>query len=806
MCRPNCFLVLAPLLPVVFGSCKAGGPSPTRALLPAATRPPAVSAAFHAEKLAEMDEAIHKAIAEKRIPGGVLWLERHGMAYCRAYGRRALLPREEPMTEDTIFDAASLTKVIATTPAVLLLVERGQIHLDAPVRTYIPEFKGDGKEAITVRQLLAHTSGLRPDLSLTEPWTGYDTAIRLACDQRLLSRPGEAFRYSDINFLLLGEIVQRVTGRRLNDFVAGEVFQPLQMTDTAFLPPPSKLARVAPTEQQGESVLRGVVHDPTARRMGGVAGHAGLFTTAADLARFARLLLNGGELDGVRLFQPATVRLMTSVQTPEAVRERRGLGWDIDSPYAGPRGRHFPIGSYGHTGWTGTSIWIDPFSRTFVIFLSNRNHPTEEGSVLTLRSRLGTLAAEAVKDFNFAYVPGALPARLSKEAFRPPTPPRPARPPATREVLNGIDVLAKQDFAPLRGLRLGLITNHTGHDRRRRPTIRRLQEASGLTLVALFSPEHGLRGVRDEKVGDGVDEATGLPIYSLYGERRAPTPEQLRDLDALVFDLQDIGCRFYTYISTMGLAMEAAARAGKKFFVLDRVNPINGVTLDGPVLAGETSFTGFHSIPVRHGLTVGELARLFNAERGFACELTVIPLEGWSRDLWFDQTGLPWTNPSPNMRSLTAATLYPGIGLLETTALSVGRGTDTPFEVIGAPYIDDVQLAAELNRAALPGVRFVPVRFTPRASTFKDQPCAGVNVLLTERDRCEAVSVGLLLAQTLHRLHPQHFDLNAFDRLLVHRATVDAIRAGKSLDDIRRLWSAALEDFKRRREKVLIYR
>ena len=843
MRRLNCFLHLLAPLALLLCSCRATAPRQTRAPTSVAATPqPAPAAVFHAAKLHEMDDAIEKAIADKRTPGGVLWVERHGVAYHRAYGQRALLPREELMTEDTIFDAASLTKVIATTPAVMLLIERGQVKLDEPARTYIPEFSGDRKEAITVRQLLVHTSGLRPDVSLTNQWTGYDTAIRLACEEKLQSKPGEVFRYSDINFFLLGELVQRVTGQKLNEFVAREVFQPLKMLDTGFLPlsatsrqdAPSKpapavlapsplrgeragvrgssdstlashLPRIAPTEKQGDTVLRGVVHDPTARRMGGVAGHAGLFTTAADLARFARMMLNGGELDGVRIFKPETVKLMTSVQTPEALRERRGLGWDIDSPYAGPRGKHFPIGSYGHTGWTGTSLWIDPFSRTFVIFLANRNHPTEAGSVLTLRSRLGTLSAEAVKDFNFAYVPGALPARPSEEALSTASA-RSTKPPAPREVLNGIDVLVKQNFAPLKGLRVGLITNHTGHDRQRRPTIDLLKDAPGVQLKSLFSPEHGIRGARDEKVGDSVDEQTGLPIFSLYGEHRAPTPEQLRDLDALVFDIQDIGCRFYTYISTMGLGMEAAAKAGKKFFVLDRVNPINGVTLDGPVLAGETSFTGFHTIPVRHGMTVGELARLFNVERGFNCELTVVPLEGWTRDLWFDQTGLPWTNPSPNMRSLIEATLYPGIGLLETTALSVGRGTDTPFEIIGAPYIDDLRLTAELNRAALPGVRFIPVRFRPKASTFKDQPCAGVNVLLTDRDRCDIVSIGLLIAQNLHRLHPQHFGLERFNRLLVHRATVDAIRGGKSLAEIRQAWSRDVEEFKERRAKGLLYR
>ncbi|MCZ7640852.1 MAG: DUF1343 domain-containing protein [Verrucomicrobia bacterium] len=561
------------------------------------------------------------------------------------------------------------------------------------------------------------------------------------------------------------------------------------MHDTGFNPPAAKRARIAPTEVENGQPLRGVVHDPRARRLGGVAGHAGLFTTAADLARFARLLLAGGELDGVRLFQPETVRLMTSVQTPPGL-PRRGLGWDIDSPYAGPRGELFPLGSYGHTGWTGTSIWIDPFSRTFVIFLSNRNHPTEAGNVIALRRAIGTLAAQAVVGFNFSYVPGALPPEPGSRS--PAAATTTAEPPAP--VLNGIDVLVKRKFAPLRGLRVGLITNQTGHDRARRPTIDLLRSAPDVRLVALFSPEHGLRGSLDEAVGDTVDEPSGLPVYSLYGETRAPRPAQLAPLDALVFDVQDIGCRFYTYISTLGLCLEAAAQAGKKFFVLDRVNPINGLSVEGPVHTGPSSFVAFHRLPLRHGMTVGELARLFNRERGWQADLTVIPVEGWSRAHWLDQTGLPWTNPSPNMRRLTAAILYPGVGLLES-AVSVGRGTDTPFEIVGAPYVDDVRFAEELARAGVPGVRYVPIRFTPRASTFKDQPCGGVLLVLTNRDALDAVDLGLTLALTLRRLYPDQFALGKLRPLLTDAATLTAIEAGKPLADIRRGWSAELAAF-----------
>ena len=254
-----------------------------------------------------------------------------------------------------------------------------------------------------------------------------------------------------------------------------------------------------------------------------------------------------------------------------------------------------------------------------------------------------------------------------------------------------------------------------------------------------------------------MDEKTGLPIYSLYGKTTKPKPEQLKDLDALVFDIQDIGCRFYTYTATMGLCMEAAAENGKKYFVLDRVNPINAATIDGPVRLGKGSFVAYHEVPLRYGMTIGELARMRNAEGNLKADLTVIPVENWHRGWWFDQTGLPWTNPSPAMRNLTEAILYPGIGLLES-AVSVGRGTDTPFEVVGAPYIDDTRLAEELNHAGLRGVRFVPIRFTPTYSVHKGKLCGGVYILLTDRDRCNVVDVGLQIAETLYRLYPNDFD------------------------------------------------
>jgi uncharacterized protein YbbC (DUF1343 family)/CubicO group peptidase (beta-lactamase class C family) len=751
---------------------------------------------FHVDRLAAMESAVKRSIAQGGLPGGVLWLERKGTTHARAFGSRALVPKREPMTTDTVFDAASLTKVVATTPAVMKLVEQGRIDLEKEVAAYLPEFAGDGRERIRVRHLLTHVSGLRAGISTQGDWTGIQGAYEMICVEKPKTAPGSTYLYSDINFILLGILVERLSGKALDVFCEEEIFVPLKMTETRFLPlRKTPVARIAPTERlAGGKVLRGEVHDPTARKMGGVAGHAGLFTTAADLAKFARMMLGGGDLAKTRVFKPESVAMMTRVSTPDGV-PRRGLGWDIDSPYTGLRGMVFPVGGFGHTGWTGTSLWIDPYSETFLVFLSNRNHP-RGGNVLPLQAELGTLAAQAVRQFNMAHVPGALPADPGR---------RPISMPVTREVWNGIDVLKRDDFSMLQGMKVGLVTNHTGLDRERGTSIDALHEAPGVELVALFSPEHGIRGELDrEKIADGKDMKTGLPVYSLYGERRSPDAVQLKDLDALVFDIQDIGCRFYTYISTMVNCMAAAAEHGVRFVVLDRVNPI-GPAVEGPVLSVEPSFVGIHPIPIRHGMTVGELAMLVNAERKLGADLVVVKCEGGPPLQWFDRTGLPWRDPSPNMRSLTAALLYPGVGMLEFCRISVGRGTGTPFELLGAPYMDDRLIAAEMNAAGLAGVVFVPVRFTPEASVFANEECGGVRIIVTDRDSFRPVELGLVLATTLHRIYGKEFEAEKMIRLLGDQATLDGILSGKPTAAIRDGWTKGLLDFERRRKDFLIY-
>ena len=741
------------------------------------------------ESMASIRSTMNGAVAAKTIPGGVLWMERGPGPVCEAFGNRMVDPRTEAMTKDTIFDAASLTKVLATAPGIMLCIQDGKLTLDTLVSKLIPEFTGGGKETVTVRHLLTHTSGTRSGIPRERVWSGYKEGLAAAVAEPLQSRVGERFRYSDINFILLGDIVRRVSGSSVDEFAAARIYRPLGMVDTGYRPSSKKRGRIAPTTREPDGLVHGVVHDPTSRRMGGVAGHAGLFTTARDIAAFCRMMLNGGKsAAGKPIFTPATLRLMTQANNlPGGVR--RGFGWDVQSYYSDMKGTVFGPSSYGHTGWTGTAFWIDPDSRAFVILLTNRNHPDEHASVRDLRLIISTLAANALG--------------VKKKTASV----TPARRAALRcRVKNGIDVLAASDFAALKGLRIGLVTNHTGLSRDGRTTIDLLAAAPGVKLVCLFSPEHGIRGTEDrDGIADGTDQATGLPIHSLYGKTRRPLPAQLAGVDALVFDIQDIGCRFYTYISTMLECMKAAAAADCRFIVLDRVNPINGSTVDGPLSVGAPTFVACHSLPLRHGMTAGELAKLFAAELKLKLKLTVIPVEGWDRRRDFAATGLTWTNPSPNMRSLDAATLYPGVALIEFCNVSVGRGTDTPFLLVGAPWMDGAQLAAALEAEKLPGLTVAAADFTPTAATHQGALCRGVKFTVKDRAKVAVVRTGIALATSIQRLHAAQFKLDPMQKLLLHPRALDSIRRARPVAETMALWAADLTAFQQRRAAVLLY-
>jgi uncharacterized protein YbbC (DUF1343 family)/CubicO group peptidase (beta-lactamase class C family) len=736
-----------------------------------------------AERLARIDSAVQEALKRGELPGAVVVVVHRGhIVFRKAYGLRSKEPNETAMTTDTVFDLASLNKPIATATALMLLLEQGKLALSDPVAKYLPAFRRKGKDEITVEQLLLHTGGFIPDNPLEDYQAGREKALQKLDELMPKNEPGTRFVYSDMGYLFLGQLVEKIAGMALDQFTKKHIFAPLGMNETGFRPSGKLQERAAPTEKHDGKWQPGVIHDPRAFRLGGVAGHAGLFSTADDLAVYAQMLLNGGSYRGKRLLSPLTVRLMT---TPRSVplggkTGLRTLGWDVQTAYSKNRGELFPSGkSFGHTGFTGTSIWIDPGSETAVIFLSNRVHPNGKGNVTPLRRQVATLAA------------AALPAYREK-SFHP--------------VATGIDVLVREDFKRLKDRRVGLVTNHTGRDSEGRATIDLLHKAPGVTLVALFSPEHGIRGQVDAKVPDSKDERTGLPIFSLYGARKKPTAETLKGIDTLVFDIQDAGCRFYTYISTLGYVLESAGQHKLKVFVLDRPNPIGGLAVEGPVRdAGRESFVSYHALPIRHGLTVGELALLFNKERKLGADLEVVRMEGWRRGDFYDATGLTWINPSPNLRSLNAALLYPGIGLLETTNLSVGRGTERPFEWVGAPWLDGRRLAEALAKQKLAGIRFVPLKLTPSASTFKGKLCGGVQLIVDDWAKFQPVRTGLAVACTLRELYPKAWLPERYDVLLGHRATWEALTKGVSWQDLEKGWQKGLSQFIELRRSYLLY-
>jgi len=804
-----------------------------------------------AERLGQIDALVEKDIADKKLPGAVVLIGHKGkIVFRKAFGNRALVPTIEKMTLDTIFDVASLTKPVATATSIMILVERGQLRLNDTIGKFIPEIEDENAKRVTIQQLLTHVSGYAPDFDLREKWTGREGMLAALKKERLRQPAGMKFVYSDIGFIVLAEIIERVSQNFPDKFAFENVFLPLKTSKTGFYGGISAADTefgnlIAPTENikgqqnylgskfeggetEGNRILRGEVHDPTSYRMNGVAGHAGLFSTADDLARYCQMLLNGGILDGKRILSAGSVARMTAPVVVSEDGATRGLGWDINTSFSSNRGELFPLGSFGHTGFTGTSVWIDRLSQTFVVFLSNRVHPDGKGDVTPLRARIATVVASALEDtpveavrlvenVYYSQVAAQIPKfkenflRLQLESlpiFGGNRQLNLINPNLQATVLNGIDVLEKNNFKELNGLRVGLVTNHTGKNLSGKQTIDILKEATNVKLVALFAPEHGIRGELDQsKINDSVDEKTGLPIYSLYGETRRPKPEQLKDLDALVFDIQDIGVRFYTYISTLQNVLEEAAKAGKPVFVLDRPNPINGVDIEGAIAdADKLTFVATHTLPVRHGMTIGEIAQMFNAEKKINADVRVVKMENWSRAMWFDQTNQIWTNPSPNMRSLTEATLYPGVGMMEYTNISVGRGTDTPFEIIGAPWMDGRRLAAFLNEKNLGGVRFVPVRFTPKASVFKDESCGGINIIITDRDQFKSVKTGMEIALALRKLFPDDWKMERYNGLLVNTEILEMVRRGETYQNIENAWLKKLDEFKSRRAQFLLYK
>jgi len=901
---------------------------------------------------------INEAITAKKLPGAVVLIGHNNkVVFEQAYGNRVpageisgMHSVAEPMTEDTIFDMASLTKSLVTATAMMQLYEAGKLQFDDPVAKYLPPFAANGKENVTIRELLTHYSGLPADVDLKDPWglAAPDKAegIRRAMDSPLDSKPGTTFKYSDINFITLGALIEKLSGQPLDEYAEQHIFTPLKMAHTTFhaftkgcgpydvsgsaielhlasheaysmmcsaglgIWITSSIQNVAPTAHDNEGtpetnpnfdhLLRGTVHDPTTRRMGGVAGHAGVFSTAADTSLFAQALLdkllhNTGPFP----LKQSTLQLMTTPQQPATAQSgatiftpdgktttgvaTRGFGWDINTAFSRPRGEIFPIatqthnGSFGHTGFTGTSLWIDPVSNTYVILLSNAIHPRGAPPISALRGQVATAAARALSldaateqrlwsctCTHCEGCPGIVAAPTPFETtgsnlagLIPPTTSNTVistgakrggetrfstrnSDPGSTPTQTGLDVLQSTHFATLLGaahghndhLRIGLLTNQTGLDSSGHRTIDILYHSiPQVELTTLFSPEHGILGAKDTaRVSNDTDPTTHLPVISLYGPKdsdRRPTHEALKDLDAIIIDLQDAGVRFYTYESVVGYFLEAAAKEKSlghnlEIILLDRPNPINGIAIQGPVSdPGRESYINYMPLPVRHGLTLGELARYINGERRHPAAtspnvqlplnaaLTVVPMQHWTRTQFFDDTGLPWTNPSPNLRNLTAAILYPGIALLDSTNVSVGRGTDKPFEQIGAPYIDAPALAAYLTKRNIPGVAFSPTTFAV-ADDENHYPSHGKTIpgiafTLTDRNALDSPELGIEIVSALQRLYPTQFNLSKTDPLIVSVNTLLSLKNNEDPRAISAAWKPDLDAFRQRRQAYLLY-
>jgi uncharacterized protein YbbC (DUF1343 family) len=744
---------------------RAAGPSEAVSGAPAAPLPQAIDK-LHEEAIAEL---VERAIARGELPGGVVAIgNRTELLYLRAFGERTA---GEPMTLDTLFDLASLTKPLATAASIMALVEQGAVELAAPVSRYLPELELPDKRDITVSQLLLHTSGLPRVNVLRDYEQGRAHALRMIARQPLRDAPGASFEYSDLGFILLGELVERVTGASLATFAQQRIYQPLGMRDTQFNPPEREVARSAPTEERDEHWIRGVVDDPRAYRLGGVAGHAGLFSTAADVATFAQMLLGRGERTGVRVLAEETVSRM--LEPRRAGAAKRTLGFDVESRYSHARGLRFSERAVGHGGYTGTSLWLDPERELFVVLLSNRVHSGPRGSIHPLTSSVGDLAVRAV----------------SRDSSR---------------LSTGIDGLVQSAFAELRGRSVALLSHAAARDREGVQTLERLRRAPGVALKAVLTPEHGFDARQEGHVSHR--RLGALPLYSLFGKQRKPTPEMLQGCDTIVVDLVDVGTRFYTYMASVLATLEAASELGLDVILLDRPNPIGGTRIEGP-LSEEAfhSFVNFHPLPLRHGMTAGELARFLVAQRALDVRISIVRVQGWQREQWFPETGLVWHPPSPNLGSEEQAMLYPAIALVEGTNLSVGRGTPRAFQVLGAPFLNAEELARELTSSGLGFVRVEPTRFTPRVGPYAGQSIPGVSFELVDAQGFSAAQLGLELIAALRRTHAADWDSTRLSKMIAHRATLAALDRGAAPEEIEASWRDELKAFSQAREKALLY-
>lgn len=771
-----------------------------------------------------LDSLVIAGIADGAAPGASLAVGRHGqVVHMRGYGRIDTPLGAAAVTDSTRYDMASLTKVVATTTAAMILEEEGLLNIDRPVHTYLPEFNAPDKAAITVRHLLAHNGGLRSGGPLWRDPRGAGAFLQAINERPVAYTIGDSTVYSDWDLILVGAIVERITGERLDAFLQKRVWGPLGMRETGFNPLASGplpagaactvaastthplLTQIAATEMDTvyrRRQIHGIVHDENACALGGVAGHAGLFSSARDLAVFASMLLNNGSYNNVRILRPQTIARWTARQT---VKYSRALGWDTPAQ-GSSAGRFFSPRAFGHTGFTGTSMWMDPEKGIYVVLLTNRVNPTRANMKHEpLRRVLADAVQEAVLD---APVVEWQP-RTTAQSAVPVTP--------------GADRLFG-DFAHLiRGKRVALVSNHSGRLADGTHLADALHRHPDVKLMALFGMEYNIRSNDYSAARDGevsTDPETGVTKYNLYGEHHKPTPQSLDSVDVIVFDIQEVGARFYEHINILGFVMEAAAERNINVVVLDRPNPLTGNKVDGFVTDPEFLFRfgSYGPVPVVHGMTMAELARFYNGERllrgGVTAKLYVVPMLGWRRSMWFEQTGLPWRKPSPNLLTHASLLAYAGTCIFEALNLSEGRGTDHPFEYIGAPWLDNNAAVALLNKLELRGVTFEAVEFTPQQMPYHGRPpelagelVKGIALKVSNPNVFDPYKAGVSILWAVNKLHADKLVWNdaVLERLTATRRLKSMILAGKTPEEIFESWRAEVAAFRVRSAPYRMY-
>jgi len=719
---------------------------------------------------------LKRAVRQSKAPGATAFVGRAGgeKFLTAAEGMRQTTPVSEAATEDTLYDLASLTKQISTTTSVMLLHEDGKLNLDQKVSEFLPI---PGLERYTLRQCITHTAGLAP----FKPW---QDEIHSPEDivQRIAALPpsspaGTQRVYSDLGFILLAQVVGQAAREPIDAFVARRVFKPLGMRRTLFNPPPELRKDCAATENcpWRKRVLKGEVHDERAFAMGGVAGHAGLFSTAPDLGLFCDALLSG------KILKSATLDDMLKMgQVPFYLGQ--GIGWWLDPWTSGSNGYLPSRRAFGHTGFTGTSMWLDRDTGIYAVLLSNTVHPRREPRDNT------SLRRTFYDGVMFAHYPKSTNAH------------------------NGIDYLPRVDYKPVLGKKMAILTNQAATDMLGRPDLEAFGLEPGVTFKTIYTPEHGLRGQAEAGKSVASEKTGAVPTISLYGKQKRPTKDEFKGVQLFVVDLPDVGSRYYTYMATMKECMAACAESGVPVLVLDRPNPLGGTVLEGPVAKVFESAVCSAPIPARHGMTLGEIAAFFQQTvfEKSKLKLEIQNVENWRRELTHPACTLPWTPPSPNLPTFETALAYAGTCLFEGINLNEGRGTETPFLLFGAPWMDNKAVSAAIDPALAAGFTpttrvYIPKPIPGKAENpeYKGSVCKGIRLEVTDSDAARPFSLAVgLLAELVKRHRGQLQWKPNFDVLAGGPWLREQLVAGRSAAEIIAATAAELAAFDAARPKL----